>query len=257
MGNFETTTKVGGLRAVDMKFRAIREFEFGELQFLQSRTRLNTPDLGILVPETFRKVSELSNQCISLFELELRQLIENIKMMQESEIYFRWVSMYMPLRFLESKDVQKYLMDKMDESRVDTNKICFELSPDILFDGKPIHGTNIEHLRNRGFHFMLTNFGGMNSPLIRLAYYPVDYVQLSEEMNGYLVDDSRSLAAVESIVEFASGLGAETIADGVTSAEQAELLFKAQCRYGSGPLVGKYVASRHLKNKKEDKKEDN
>ena len=80
-------------------------------------------------------------------------------MMQESDLYFRWVSMYMPLRFLESKDIQQYLMDKMDESRVDTNKICFELTPDILFEGKPIHGTNIEHLRNRGFHFMLTNFG--------------------------------------------------------------------------------------------------
>ena len=256
MENFETATKIGGLRAVDMKFRPIREFEFGELQFLQSRTRLNTPDLGILMPETFRKVSELSNQCISLFELELRQLIENIKMLQETDFYFRWVSMYMPLRYLESKNAQKYLMDKMDESGVDTNKICFELTPDILFEGKSIHGTNIEHLRNRGFHFMLTDFGGMNSPLIRLAYYPVDYVQLSEEMIGYLVDDSRTLAAVESIVEFANGMGAETIADGVTSAEQAELLFKAQCRYGSGQLVGKYVASRYLKNKNEDDKKE-
>ena len=45
MDNFETVTKVGGLRAVDMKFRGIREFEFGELQFLQSKTKLNTPDL--------------------------------------------------------------------------------------------------------------------------------------------------------------------------------------------------------------------
>ena len=256
MDNFETVTKVGGLRAVDMKFRGIREFEFGELQFLQSKTKLNTPDLGTLMPETFRKVSELSNQCISLFELELRQLIENIKMLQDSDFYFRWVSMYMPLRYLEKKDIQNILMDKMDETGIDTNKICFEISPDILFEGKPIHGTNIDHLRNRGFHFMLTDFGGMNSPLIRLAYYPVDYVQLSEEMIGYLVDESRTLAAVESIVEFASGMGAETIADGVTRVEQAELLFKAQCRYGSGPLVGKYMSSRYLKNKKEDKQED-
>jgi len=251
MENIETATKVGGLRAVEMNFRGIREFEFGELQFLQSKTRLNTPDLGTLMPETFRKVSELSNQCVSLFELELRQLIDNIKMLKERDFYYRWISMYMPLRFLESKDVQKYLMDKMDEEGIDTNKICFELTPDLLFEGKPIHGRNIENLRNRGFHFMLTDFGGINSPLIRLAYYPVDYVQLSEEMIGYLVDGSRSLEAVESIVEFASGMGAETIADGVTKAEQAELLFKAQCKYGSGPLVGKYMASRYLRNKKE------
>ena len=124
------------------------------------------------------------------------------------------------------------------------------MTPDLLFDRKPIHSTNIEHLRIRGFHFMLTDFGGVNSPLIRLAYFPVDFVQVSEEMIGYLVDDSRTLAAVESIVDFANGMGAETIADGVTKSEQAELLFKAQCRYGSGPLVGKYMAARYLRNKK-------
>ena len=72
-------TKVGGLRAVDMYYRGIREFESGEISFLQSKTRLNTPDLGTLMPETYRKVAELSNQCVSLFELELTQLFETIK----------------------------------------------------------------------------------------------------------------------------------------------------------------------------------
>ena len=68
-------TDVGGNRAVEMFFRSIREIETGSLAFFQSKTRLNTPGLGILMPENFRDVAELSNQCLSLFELELRRAL--------------------------------------------------------------------------------------------------------------------------------------------------------------------------------------
>ncbi len=247
-----TDVKVGGLRAIELIYRGIREFESGETTFLQSKTRLNTPDHGTLMPESFRKVAELSNQCVSLFDLEFRQLLETIKTLQEREYYFRWISVYMPLKVLGEKGFQAKLMTKMDDFGIDTNKVCFEISPDLLIKGDGSHSTAIEHLRNRGFHFMITEFGGMNSPLMRLAYFPVDFVQLSTELVGYLREDDRTQAAVTSIIDFIDGLGAQPIADGVSKAEQAEMLFRSQCKYCAGPLAGKYMAERYLRRKKDE-----
>ena len=104
---------------------------------------------------------------------------------------------------------------------------------------------------------MLTDFGGVNSPLMRLAYFPVDYVQMSEEIMGYLKDESRALSAVESIVGFIEDMGSTAIADGVSRSDQADLLYRAQCHYGTGPLVGKYVQERYLRRKtlKDDEEE--
>jgi EAL domain-containing protein (putative c-di-GMP-specific phosphodiesterase class I) len=243
-------TRVGGLRAVEMYYRGIREFESGDITFVQSKTRLNTPGMGTLMPETFRKVAELSNQCVSLFELEIRQAIDMIKSLQEKEFYFRWLSLYMPLRYLETKSVQQKLMDLMDETGTDTNRLCFELSPELLLNGTNVHSTVIEQLRNRGFHFMLTDFGGINSPLMKLAYFPVDYVMLSQEMISYLGKDERSLSAVSSIVDFIEGMEADVIADGVANLEQAEQLFKARVRFGAGSLAGRYMTERYLRRKK-------
>ena len=245
-----TETKVGGLRAVELYYRGIREFESGETIFLQSKTRLNTPDLGTMMPETYRKVAELSNQCLTLFDFELQQLTETIKSLQERDFYFRWISVYMPLRFLESKGAQQKLMNVMDETGTDTNRICFEVTPEILLEGTSRHSMMIEQLRNRGFHFMIPDFGGSNTPLMKLAMFPVDYVMMSQEVNGYLGKGDRALSAVSSVVDFIDGMGATAIADGVTNAEQAEQLFQAECRYGAGSLSGKYVAERYLRNKK-------
>lgn len=243
-------TRVGGLRAVEMYYRGIREFESGDITFVQSKTRLNTPGMGTLMPETFRKVAELSNQCVSLFELEIKQAIDTIKSLQEKEFYFRWLSLYMPLRYLETKSVQQKLMDLMDETETDTNRLCFELSPELLLNGTNVHSTVIEQLRNRGFHFMLTDFGGINSPLMKLAYFPVDYVMLSQEMISYLGKDERSVSAVSSIVDFIEGMEADVIADGVANLEQAEQLFKARVRFGAGSLAGRYMTERYLRRKK-------
>ena len=250
MDSIITETKVGGLRAVELYYRGIREFESGETAFLQSKTRLNTPDLGTMMPETYRKVAELSNQCLTLFDFELQQLTETIKSLQERDFYFRWISVYMPRRFLETKGAQQKLMNVMDETKTDTNRICFELSPDILLEGNNRHSMMIEQLRNRGFHFMITDFGGINSPLMKLALFPVDYVMMSQEVNGYLGKGERSLSAVSSVVDFIDGMGATAIADGVTNVEQAEQLFRAECKYGAGSLSGKFVAERYLRNKK-------
>ncbi|MCR5147541.1 MAG: EAL domain-containing protein [Eubacterium sp.] len=243
-------TKVGGLRAIEMYYRGIREFESGDTTFVQSKTRLNTPGMGTLMPETYRKVAELSNQCISLFELELKQAIDTIKSLLEKEFYFRWLSVYMPLRYLETKSIQQKLMDVMDETGTDTNRLCFELPSELLMNGTSVHSTVIEQLRNRGFHFMLTDFGGINSPLMKLAYFPVDFVMLSQEMISYLNKDDRSLSAISSIVDFIEGMEADVIADGVSNLEQAEQLFKAKVRFGAGSLSGRYMTERYLRRKK-------
>ncbi len=245
----EKQTNVGGLRAVEMFYRGIREIESGSTTFFQSRTRLNTPGLGTLVPEAYRNVAELSKQCISLFELELTQSLEAGKKFLERDFYFRWLSVYMPLMFLKERSAENKLYAYTEECGLDTNRICFELSPRILVEGDSKVSRTILNLRNKGFHFLLTDFGGSNCPLMKLSEYPVDYVMMSQEITGYIGKSERSNAAIHSIVEFVNGLGAETIADGVTNATQAETLYESDCHYVAGPLSGKYTLERYVRKK--------
>ena len=242
---------VGGLRAVEMFYRGIREIETGSVAFFQSRTRLNTPRLGTLIPENFREVAELSNQCLTLFDLELAQGLEAERTFRERDFFFQWISVYMPIRFLLEKGAESKLIRRMEAAGLDTNRMCFELPAKLLTEGSIHHARAIANLRNRGFHFLLTGFGGNNSPLMKLSDFPVDYVMLSQEIISYLGKTDRAASAVKSIVEFVSQLGAEPIADGVANAAQAEALYEAQCRYISGSLAGKYTLERYIRKRSE------
>ena len=244
-------TEVGGLRAVEMFYRGIREIETGSLTFFQSRTRLNTPGLGILTPENFRDVAELTNQCIALFDLEFRQAREALKRFMERDFFFRWLSVYMPPSYLLERALENKLMSILDEEEIDCNRVCFELPLKILVEGNIKMSRSIENLRNRGFHFMITGFGGNNSPLMKLSEYPVDFVMLSQEITSYIGKNQRSNDAVKSIIDFVGGLDTDPIADGISTASQAETLFECDCRYIAGSLAGKYTAERYVRKKTE------
>ena len=248
-GEMTLQTDVGGLRAVDMQYRGIREIETGSIAFFQSATKLNTPGLGTLAPETFRPVAELSKQSITLFELEMEQAIETMGKLKERDFYFRWLSVYMPMNYLMERACETRLVSYIDEKGVDSNRLCFELSPTLLRDGNLQVARVIANLRNRGFHFLISDFGGTRSPLMKLSDFQVDYVILSRELTGYIGKSERSNAALHSVIQFVNGLGADPIADGISNATQAEVLYQNECRYVAGPLAGKYTAERYLRKK--------
>lgn len=244
-------TTVGGLRAVEMFYRGIREIETGSVAFFQSRTRLNTPGLGTLMPENFRDVAELTNQCVSLFEMESLQAIEAEENFRNRDFFFRWLSYYLPPKYLLDRGAESHILGMMVDHGVDSNRICFELPAKLLTEGTTRHARAISNMRNNGFHFMLTGFGGANCPLMKLSEFPVDYVLLSQEITSYIGKNDRSNAAVKSIIEFVSGLGAEPIADGISNSGQAEALYEAECKYIAGPLAGKYTAERYIRKRTE------
>ena len=248
----EMAKKVDGLRAVELQYRIIRDISSGTPAFFQSQTRLNAPQLGILYPEQFRDVAEITDQCIELFWLELQQAMEAVQTFEERELSFQWVSVYMPVRLLRTVGVEHALMQRFAGMKLPMNRICFELSIRLLEETDGLAAGSIRNLRNRGCHFMLSDFGGDTCPMMRLADFPVDYVMLSPEVAYYIDKNERADGAVKSIIGFVGDLDAEPIADGVQTSHQAETLHAFECRYCAGSLAGKYMQERYIRRKKDE-----
>ncbi|MBP5267814.1 MAG: EAL domain-containing protein [Ruminococcus sp.] len=249
--NVQTT--VGGMRAVELYYRPIRNISAGNTAFYQSQTRLNSPGLGVLMPENFRDVSEITQQCLNLFELELFQAMQAVTTFNERELLFNWISVYMPAKYLRDIDAESRIMEASEKMGVNSSQLCFTLSEKLFEETEHIVADNIKKLRNRGFHFMLMDFGSISSPIMKLSEYDVDYVMLSPELTQYIGKGERSDSAVKSLIDFVTGLGAEPVADGISNVHQAEILYEFECHYCAGELAGKYMAERYIRRKsKED-----
>ena len=249
MGVNAEKSLVDGLRAVELHYRVIRDISSGQIAAYQSQTRLNSPKLGVLTPDKFRDVCEITNQAVKLFYLELIQALEAYKTFTERELNFSWVSVYMPVRFLREAGAEKTLLEYFSRYDVPTSRICFELSEKLLEEKDGLAAQVLQHMRNRGFHFMIVNFGGDTCPMMRLSGFSVDYVLLSPEVANFLGNGDRSDNAVKSIIGFVNDIGAEPIADGVYNSRQAEMLYSYECTYCAGSLAGKYMTERYVRRK--------
>lgn len=249
MAEPEVQTTVGGLRAIELYYRFIRDIASGQPAFLQTHTRLNSPGLGTIMPENFREVAEVTTQCNELFRLELLQALDAWQKFMDRELHFGWIAVYMPVRFLHEVGGDRTLSEICARYALPPSRICFALSDRLLEETDGTAAARILALRDLGFHLMLTGFGGNNCPMMRLADFPVDYVMLSPEVTHYIDKSERADSAVRSILGFVSDLGAEPIADGVLGSRQAELLFECGCQYCAGPLAGKYMAERYVRRK--------
>ena len=247
MGKETKKSGADGVRAIELQYRVIREISTGQAAAFQTQTRLNSPKLGVLTPDKFRDVSEITNQAVRLFVLELIQALEAHNTFVERELNFKWISLYMPVKFLKEPRAEKTLLEYFSRYNVPTSRICFELSEKLLEETDGQVSTVIQQMRNRGFHFMLTNFGGNTCPMMRLSDFSVDYVMLSPEVSNYIGKGERSDNAVKSIIGFVNELGAEPVADGVFNSHQAETLYSFECAYCAGSLSGKYMAERYVR----------
>ncbi len=252
MADTSQPTTVGGLRAIELQYRVIRNIATGEQTFYQSRTQLNTPGLGTLMPENFRRIADMSSQGTELFLLELTQAIQAHEIFTERELQFEWLSVYMPVHYLQQIACDRILMEMCRKYNLMYNRLCFAMPETLLLEKDSIAAKTIRILRGYGFHFMLTNFGSQNCPVLRIADFPVDYVLLSPELTHFLSRDQRAHSAVGSVVNLVNDIGAVPIADGVAASHQAEMFYEFGCPYCAGDLAGKYLPEAQIRKKTED-----
>ena len=97
----------------------------------------------------------------------------------------------------------------------------------------------LQRLRTLGCRIAIDDFGTGYSSLNYLSRLPADALKIDQSFVGRLSTDRDTLALVENIVALAHSLGLIVVAEGVESAEQADLLRRMNCDELQGFLLGR------------------
>jgi EAL domain-containing protein (putative c-di-GMP-specific phosphodiesterase class I) len=94
-------------------------------------------------------------------------------------------------------------------------------------------------LSRAGIKIDFDDFGTGYASLTHLKEYPVDRIKLDRSFISQLPHDRESLGIVRAVIQLAHELDKEVIAEGVETAEQAELLDDMGCDFLQGYLFSK------------------
>jgi diguanylate cyclase (GGDEF)-like protein/PAS domain S-box-containing protein len=124
------------------------------------------------------------------------------------------------------------------ERRVDPARVHFEISERMLTMELPPVRRQLHALRERGFGLALDDFGAGNTALAWLQELPIDMLKLDRRFARSL-DIPSTQAIVESLVRLAPALGIATVAEGVESEAELDVLRGLGCDYLQGFALGR------------------
>lgn len=129
---------------------------------------------------------------------------------------------------------------------ISLDRLTIEITESALLDDLPRAASVANGLKELRCRLALDDFGTGYSSLRHLHALPFDELKVDRSFVSSMVEERESRKIVASVIGLGQGLGLLTVAEGVETWLQAEMLFWLGCDLGQGWLFGKPVPASEL-----------
>jgi EAL domain-containing protein (putative c-di-GMP-specific phosphodiesterase class I) len=98
---------------------------------------------------------------------------------------------------------------------------------------------SLHSLKEAGVTIALDDFGTGYASLSHLRQYPVDALKIDRSFTKEVAEDPRQRLITGAVIDLSRTIGIQTVAEGIETDEQADLLEALGCDIGQGYLFGR------------------
>ena len=247
VAEYEPSLDVSARRHVDLEpelRRALERDEFevhyqpvvslttGAVVGVESLLRWRHPERGLLPPAEFLEEAAAMGM---LAELGRRTLLRVCADFGESG-HPLFASLGAAVNLSTSELVDDRVIDRVADALtaggMPPGRLTIEITEDVIVDDT-IRRT-IDRLRSLGVDLSIDDFGTGNSSLRQLGAYPASTLKVDRSFVERFEKDQHAEAITRAILGLARNLGLRTVAEGVETEAQAQLLARYGCDFAQG-----------------------
>jgi len=191
--------------------------------------RWQHPELGFISPAEFIPLAERTGLIIPIGEWVLNSALAQLASWRAAGKTELTVAINLsPLQFRQT-DLFFKLERLLDQYQVPASAVELEITESAMMDD-PIEAARlIEQFSNRGCKIAIDDFGTGYSSLSYLKRFALSKLKIDQSFVRDLLTDADDKAIVSAIISMASSLDLSTIAEGVETAAQQEMLQQLGC----------------------------
>ncbi|WP_051263091.1 sensor domain-containing protein [Tuberibacillus calidus] len=210
--------------------------------------RWNHPKMGIISPAQFIPLAEEIGLIEDIGFWVLRKACQQIKAWQRKGFSPFPVSVNVSVRQFLKKNFVNQVKKIIDSEGIDPKYIHLEITEsttlrDIQYSIELVH-----ELKQIGVCVSLDDFGTGYSALNYLKDFSIDILKIDRSFINNLSPDSQDGAIVKAIIMMSQGLSLRTVAEGVETKQQLNLLKEYGCHAVQGYYYSKPLPSREFEN---------
>jgi PAS domain S-box-containing protein len=211
----------------------------GVLLGFEVLARWQNPLHGVVLPKNFILLAEESGLIGRLTEQVFRKAFKSAPILPEPLSLAVNIS---PIH-LHDLNLPRQIRSMAEESGFPLERLTIEITESALLGNLEQARRAAHALKAMGCRLALDDFGTGYSSLGHLQALPFDEVKIDRSFVTNMTNARESRKIVAAIIGLGQSLGLITLAEGVETKEQAEMLLCLGCRLGQGWLYGRASAA--------------
>ena len=217
-----------------------------EMRGLEALVRWRDPEAGLVMPSVFLQLIENSGLIVPLGDWILRQAASDLRRWQGAGLSPGRVAVNISPVQLRRRTFADHLLDLVGEWRSEDSGIDIEITEGVLIDDVSSAVSQLRVLRRSGVRVAIDDFGTGYSSLSRLAELPVDMLKIDRSFVSQLTTSGTGRTVAETIIALGKAFNMTTLAEGVETSEQFDLLAHLGCDQSQGYLHSRPLPSADL-----------
>lgn len=211
----------------------------GVLMGMEALIRWIKPDGTIVPPGQFIPVAEKSLLITRISDFVLHEACRQNKEWQDKGYPPITVSINLTAVDFYQTDVKESIRSALEQSGMDARWLDVELTESLALKDIDHAIQQMQEIRDLGVKLSMDDFGTGYSSLSYIQVLPITLLKLDRSFVMYLEEDEISREIVSAVIRIAKSKKIETIAEGIETIGQAEILKQSGCDQAQGYFFGK------------------
>ena len=208
---------------------------------VEALLRWNHPEVGVIGPGEFVPIIETTSLARATTEWVLEAALRQLAVWHADGVALQ-VAVNVSAVNLEEPDFCERVLEGLARHALPAASLALELTESALMrKPKAAHDT-MQRLAQAGVKIAIDDFGTGYSSLAYLQDMPADVVKIDQSFVRGMANDERTLALVTTMIKLSHDLGHRVVAEGVETAEVAQLLRAAGCDEAQGYYYARPMA---------------
>lgn len=224
---------------LSLHFQPQIDLASGHLIGAEALLRWHSHEIGNIPPDRFIPIAEDCGLIVSIGAWVLHAACRTAGDWQQQGISGLRLSVNLSAVQLRHPEIAPTIAQALSASGLPAEQLEIEVTESVIMDDVQQAAGQLAALRALGVRIAIDDFGTGYSSLAYLKHLPIDSLKIDRAFITEIPGDANDTAIAIAIIRMAEALRLAVVAEGVESAEQAELLKSERCHLAQGYLFAK------------------
>ncbi|WP_325895006.1 two-component system response regulator [Grimontia sp. NTOU-MAR1] len=228
-------------------YQPLYDLKTNRISGAEALLRWTNEELGIVSPAEFIPIAEQSNLIYEIGKFALDTAMGDFAKLQNCGGDLLHLAVNISPQQVRQPHFIEDFMKIMDKHSFEPERLELEVTEGLLLSNQPNVREMLNRLHDLGTALSMDDFGTGYSSLSYLLQFPFDALKIDREFVDGITDVELNEALATAVISMAQGLKMKTVAEGVETEEQLEMLKSKGCDLAQGFYLSRPLDIKSLK----------